>query len=398
MGRLSTKGTLPNAARMVLQMINTIKEGNADSLSGYQSHYDDILRAKGERLETLHILGTGMHEYTGKPVLIDKIFEIFGMVYTNALTLSTSSMDSIGICLDPLVAKINHSCEPNAFVVYDGPRLSVRSLRPIKEDEEVFIAYTDGTSSFRQRQKQLQEQYYFTCQCSKCTQKENAPQEAFLPGVPPPNPGVTAVIEDNALKNLESVKDQSLVPTTLKLCELIDARISACLETKAWPVHRQPLPALLQEYFINILMINNYIDAFRRGLQIYFDVHPILYPQTSHPARSLHIFAIAKLAMQCFMGDPKGLETSLPKDLDSHVVVPGLMREAEDALKRSHGVDCRLTKSVKQQSASIMEGFAAIGNEKAQKERQWTLLRAWAAEVIPMHFTGPSAHERIMGR
>lgn len=242
---------------MVLQMINTVKEGNADSLTGYQSHYEDISKVKGDRLETLHILGKGMHEYTGKAMPIDKVFEMFGMIYTNALTLSTPSMDSIGICLDPLVAKCNHSCDPNSYVVYDGPRLEIRSLRPIKGDEEIFIAYIDGTLSFRQRQKQLQEQYYFTCQCTKCQEKENATQEAFLAGAIPPTPTEIAVIEDLALKTLERVKDQSIVPTTLKLCELIDARILACLKTKAWPVHRQPLPALLQEYFLATLITNN---------------------------------------------------------------------------------------------------------------------------------------------
>lgn len=98
------------------------------------------------------------------------------------------------------------------------------------------------------------------------------------------------------------------------------------------------------------------------------------------------------------MGDPKGLETRLPETLDKPVIVFGLLQEAEEALKRSHGVDNKITRSVMQQRATITEGVPATGIGEERRQRQWTLMRTWAAEVMPMHLNGPSAHERIMGR
>ena len=51
----------------------------------------------------------------------------------------------MGIVLDPLVAVMNRSCDPNASYVLEGVNIRVRSLRPIKVGEEVTIAYTDIT-------------------------------------------------------------------------------------------------------------------------------------------------------------------------------------------------------------------------------------------------------------
>lgn len=65
---------------------------------------------------------------------------------TNTFTLTSPSLTPIGIAVSPLVALINHSCEPNAVVVFPRghpdpkkhePRMQVVALRQINKDEEV---------------------------------------------------------------------------------------------------------------------------------------------------------------------------------------------------------------------------------------------------------------------
>jgi hypothetical protein len=62
---------------------------------------------------------------------------------TNALTLSTSALAPIGVFVSPVVALINHACEPNAVVVFPSSggesreaRATVVAIREIKAGEE----------------------------------------------------------------------------------------------------------------------------------------------------------------------------------------------------------------------------------------------------------------------
>lgn len=77
-------------------------------------------------------------------------------------------------------SKINHSCDPNAEVqfVYSNHTLQVVALQDIKEGEEICISYLDQcelSRSRHSRQKYLQENYLFTCSCSKCQEEIGQP-------------------------------------------------------------------------------------------------------------------------------------------------------------------------------------------------------------------------------
>ena len=93
----------------------------------------------------------------------------------NTLTLTSPALDPTGICIDPLIALVNHSCEPNAFIVFDGRRLSLRSLTAIPEAKEITISYIDPHDETRKRQSDLMERYFFQCQCNACTSADSSP-------------------------------------------------------------------------------------------------------------------------------------------------------------------------------------------------------------------------------
>lgn len=70
-------------------------------------------------------------------------------------------------------SKINHSCNPNAEIrfPFSNNVLQVVALREINVNEEVSISYLDECQlnrSRHSRQKYLQENYLFLCECEKC--------------------------------------------------------------------------------------------------------------------------------------------------------------------------------------------------------------------------------------
>jgi hypothetical protein len=78
---------------------------------------------------------------------------------TNTFTISTPALMPIGACVSPVVALINHSCDPNAVVVfpraggesrkYEEPLMQVIALKCIAPDEEVCVSFYSFTFRFK---------------------------------------------------------------------------------------------------------------------------------------------------------------------------------------------------------------------------------------------------------
>lgn len=112
-----------------------------------------------------------------------------------ALTCPTD-LSNIGVSISPVTALINHSCVPNAVVVFPSfPEstssasryMAVVALRDLEPDEEVVTSYVDLSLPRRERQRELMERYKFQCRCEGCTNTTTAktggvidPREAML--------------------------------------------------------------------------------------------------------------------------------------------------------------------------------------------------------------------------
>jgi hypothetical protein len=64
---------------------------------------------------------------------------------THAFRAALQDNTPFGLCFEPQVGLANHSCNPNAFVMFDSRRMAVVALKTIKEGEQVFISYVDTT-------------------------------------------------------------------------------------------------------------------------------------------------------------------------------------------------------------------------------------------------------------
>lgn len=65
---------------MVLDKIDLIIRTGDESFKGMQSHYEDIVKAGGERLDTLESFAVGLHKYTKEAMPLEQIRIIFATV------------------------------------------------------------------------------------------------------------------------------------------------------------------------------------------------------------------------------------------------------------------------------------------------------------------------------
>ena len=94
--------------------------------------------------------------------------------YSDVLILAAGQfLNNEGSGLYSNQSKINHSCKPNAEIRFEHSNniLQVVALRAISSEEEITISYLDECEinrSRHSRQKYLQENYLFLCECEKC--------------------------------------------------------------------------------------------------------------------------------------------------------------------------------------------------------------------------------------
>eukprot|EP00967_Tisochrysis_lutea_P065290 scaffold84858_cov29-Tisochrysis_lutea.AAC.2 len=73
-----------------------------------------------------------------------------------------------------VLARVNHSCEPNAERIagpLDRSLVRIVALADIAEGEEVLVSYVDNEAPLHVRRKHLQQQYKFTCGCPRCVKE-----------------------------------------------------------------------------------------------------------------------------------------------------------------------------------------------------------------------------------
>ncbi|KLT44665.1 SET domain-containing protein [Cutaneotrichosporon oleaginosum] len=103
-----------------------------------------------------------------------ELLDLASAFAVNSFTLSTPDLTPIGVSTSPIVALCNHSCWPNAVVVFpSGREMCVVAIRDIAPGEEILTAYIDVSLPLAERQADLQSRYGFTCDCALCAKGEN---------------------------------------------------------------------------------------------------------------------------------------------------------------------------------------------------------------------------------
>ncbi|KAK4052618.1 hypothetical protein OIO90_004246 [Microbotryomycetes sp. JL221] len=152
--------------------------------SEFQQLSSDTKRFGETNSEVLVYISRQLAAYVGHDFLqicfagAAEVMDVIAKVKTNAHGLTGLVMDDIGIALSPSAAMFNHSCLPNAAVVFPhSPASSVKhlrvmALRRIEPTEEISVAYIDNMWPRTKRQHALRRQYFFDCDCVHCQQME----------------------------------------------------------------------------------------------------------------------------------------------------------------------------------------------------------------------------------
>ncbi|WVQ66767.1 uncharacterized protein L199_004958 [Kwoniella botswanensis] len=106
---------------------------------------------------------------------VQEVMNFCSSFHVNSFTLSSPSLTPIGVSNSPLMALSNHSCDPNAIVVFpNGAKyMELIAIKDIQLDEEILTSYIDLSCPYDIRQRDLKERYRFQCDCTLCEKSKN---------------------------------------------------------------------------------------------------------------------------------------------------------------------------------------------------------------------------------
>ncbi|KAG0044974.1 hypothetical protein BGZ83_009750 [Gryganskiella cystojenkinii] len=92
----------------------------------------------------------------------------------NSFGIRDSSDELLAFAIFPLASYFNHSCRPNVEKRRVGRHFEYWTTVPIEQDEECCISYGDIGPGRIERQKRLEDAYFFHCNCVRCVEEEAA--------------------------------------------------------------------------------------------------------------------------------------------------------------------------------------------------------------------------------
>ncbi|OJJ46633.1 hypothetical protein ASPZODRAFT_1989920 [Penicilliopsis zonata CBS 506.65] len=313
---------LPNNARAVLRMVLRAAKGRysppeLDAFSKLETHAREIRQLNPQQWGRIALSSKAIKMYSGTDVEEEVISACGAKLDLNSFNLTNTVYDRVGLYLHPYAALINHSCDYNSVVGFDGDELFVKAVRPIKKDDQIFISYIDTTYPSTVRRSELSERYFFNCDCSKCKLGLDAPEARFLSGSH--DTSKLHAVEGEARKLMQSAAaDDSPLVTVQKL----KSAMHLLHETSAWPVTRQPYVSLRDELITALISAGLFDEAFIQAAIRYLRVDPVVYRQDGHPIRQVHAWALVKLAIH--LSADAGETRLEPLFRNHHIATPNL--------------------------------------------------------------------------
>ncbi|KAA8914980.1 hypothetical protein FN846DRAFT_770634 [Sphaerosporella brunnea] len=334
---------LPASVRALVRLLllePTLPPKTWESIINLQHHTPEF-QASPKHAE-IQLMSKGAHAYSGTSLPEALVQRLYCTLLVNTLTLTTPTLDPIGLYFDPLPSTINHSCNANTFITFSGASLTLRSLRPITEGEELTLPYVDTTLATSHRLSTLRERWFFTCRCPLCTSSPNIPQDQLqcpscqTPGLPPLCTHCNAAIPHR--------------PDSEELRVLYKAG--------NMPATRQPIPSLHAAAVQSFLSDANYEAALRHQLLLVTRIYPRLYPQPHHPLRVASGFVLAALLIEV-SHSPGG--TLAPLRVDWGKALWAVLVQVEAGVSGCHGAESAFAALVRQKKAEVKDELEKAG-------------------------------------
>ncbi|KKK12381.1 hypothetical protein P175DRAFT_0467687 [Aspergillus ochraceoroseus IBT 24754] len=343
-----TPRVLPNNARAVLRMV--LRSGRkkytsqeSDLFVQLETHIREIRDENPAQWERIALSSKAVKAYSGTDMEEETISAFGAKLDLNSFNLTNVLYDRVGLYLHPYASLINHSCDYNSVVGFDGDELFIKAVRPIKKDQQIFISYIDATNPTHRRKKELRERYFFTCECLKCSNPSPSPNDIQNNlSTPTPTPTLTLTpameaIERRAYSLLDS-SSAATTPETTTTAAATSSEIQSTLirllqsqsKEQQSIITTQPLISLRDELIATLIAAGKFKSAFLQAAIRYLRIDPVVYPYDGHPLRYLHAWALARLAMH------------LSQHIDAASPRSGAEAEAEAEAERLTGLDFSL--------------------------------------------------------
>ncbi|ESZ94350.1 hypothetical protein SBOR_5259 [Sclerotinia borealis F-4128] len=325
---------LPTAVRATIQLISHPKTLAKDSAFMELSSQEDELRKSQSKWDDILLQA---HAVTSllkwKPEYVKYALESLCRLSTNAFRVESNIGNGpIGLCLDPLLARANHRCHPNAAITFDGKRCTLRALSPIVKGEQIFISYIDETQRQEVRQATLAETWYFKCRCARCTIFRSIYDE-FMRYPTISTPKFDKLVPYQATYNFAKARVTEEDPSTVtrlfsllhvlrhieatiknahKTHQNIDRRLDFLMKAIGnlndfillQRYAQQPLPMVLTEMYLIYLDKAEYISALIILMYLIRHADPINHPSPYHPQRVTRLLALQRLLKFLASYDP----------------------------------------------------------------------------------------------
>ncbi|KAI1873157.1 uncharacterized protein JN550_003410 [Neoarthrinium moseri] len=415
---------LPDAVRSTIKLLGRMKadDGKYDKLATILSFrpfeggkgVEEFGHRNRKLLEDFNMFGFAAWKYAGEPKMreadsqaVSKAFVL--NIMCNKFALSSPLDDThLGIGFDPMICSANHSCDPNVVLVFNQPVALLRATRPIKKGEEMFMKYIDVTNPLSVRQNELQDTYYFSCQCPKCKKGSSFPEDTFT--IPPEElSSEYRTLADKLAQKHEAQLSRFFVPASDETAqqrlaalqaeafsvsgtvtdvknptpEEIKATLKMCIKSGLWKWTRQPVPQLCRQLFSLYIANGDPYRAFRLGCKIYFEITPGLYPQAFYPDRLIDTWAMSTVVnVLCGPMNKQIYDELMQGGVDLRIVYFGFLFDVHDNAPKMFGLDSPFGRVVDNTYKQIMAGVNIHESEIRDKIKAvWPSLEIIARSV-----------------
>ncbi|XP_045608881.1 histone-lysine N-methyltransferase SMYD3 isoform X2 [Procambarus clarkii] len=212
----------PDTAKLIAKVIFRLKTGGdrveekvtertRRKFKDLMNHYTDLKTDK-KRQEHLTSLVVVLGKYIGAENLPNEVDlqGIYGRICVNSFSITDPDLNTVGTGVYLAASVFDHSCQPNAYVTFEGTRLTCRSLvdMPCLDFAKIRISYIDVMNSTMDRKNELHRRYYFWCDCKFCHDPER----------------------DRLMSSINCGNASCTAPVLIDEDDDIDAPIGACTE------------------------------------------------------------------------------------------------------------------------------------------------------------------------
>ncbi|KAI1412606.1 SET domain-containing protein [Hypoxylon sp. FL1857] len=165
-----TPDSLPTPIRALIQVL--LRPEMREAAAEMEGHLEMTrTRASGGTEQDMVFQARGALHYMGREECQDSIMEVIEIlcqIQVNSFNRIDADTGQSGVYINTVLAMLNHSCLPNAFVRFVRRKAILHAYREIKPGEEIEISYIDIFLPRSRRREALKTRYNFDCVCPRC--------------------------------------------------------------------------------------------------------------------------------------------------------------------------------------------------------------------------------------